>query len=53
MYPDGHALPVCLLARDTLDVHDIFEAVDGGDGAFTAFVGASDDGDFVVFADRN
>ena len=51
MYPDLHALPVCLLAHDPLDVHHVFESVDGGDGAFAAFVRATYDGDFVVFAD--
>ena len=48
---NGHALTIALLARDSLDVHDVFEAVDGGDLAFTAFVAAAFDDDFVVFAD--
>ena len=30
---------------------EVFQAIDGGDFAFAAFVGASHDGDFVVFAD--
>jgi hypothetical protein len=34
-------------------VDKVFETVDGGDFAFTAFVGAADDCDFVVFADGN
>jgi hypothetical protein len=32
-------------------VDEVFQAVNGGDFAFAAFVGASDNGDFVVFAD--
>lgn len=32
-------------------MYDVLEAVDGGDFAGAAFVGAADDGDFVVFAD--
>lgn len=51
VHPDQHALPVRLLARHALDVDYVFEAVDGGDGAFAAFVAAAHDGDFVVFAD--
>ena len=46
-----HRLTVGFLAGDALDVDDIFETVDGGDFALAAFVGAADDGDFVVFAD--
>ena len=49
--PDGYALAVALLAAHTLDVNDVFEAVDGGDLALAAFVGAALDDDFVVFAD--
>ena len=48
---DLHALAVALLARDTLDVDDVFEAVDGGDFALAAFVRAALDDYFVVFAD--
>ncbi len=48
---DGYALAVALLAGDTLDVDDVFEAVDGDDLALAALVGAALDGDFVVFAD--
>lgn len=51
MHPNRHALPVRLLTRDPLDMHYIFESVDGGDGPFTAFVRAANDGHFVVFAD--
>ncbi len=32
---------------------EVFQAVDGGDFAFAPFVGASYNGDFVVFADGN
>lgn len=48
---DGDALAVALLATHTLDVHDVFEAIDGGDLALAALVGASLDDDLVVFAD--
>lgn len=48
---DLHALPVRLLLRQTLDVDDVFETVDGGDFAFAALVAAAHDEDFVVFAD--
>ena len=51
MHPDRYALPIRLLARDALDVYHIFESVDGGDGAFAAFVRAAYDSYFVVFAD--
>jgi hypothetical protein len=44
-------LPIALLAAHALDVDEVLEAVDGGDFAFAALVGAADDGDFVVFAD--
>ena len=48
---DGDALAVALLAGDSLDVHDVFEAVDGEDFALAAFVAAAFDHDFVVFAE--
>ena len=44
-------LAVALLSCHTLDVHDVLEAVDGGDFAFAAFVRATLDDYFVVFAD--
>ena len=50
-YAHRYARPVRLLFRDSLDVDDIFETVHGGDFAFAAFVGATGNGDFVVFAD--
>jgi hypothetical protein len=50
---ERYRLAVGLIAGDSLEVDEVFEAVDGGDFAFTAFVGAADDCDFVVFADGN
>lgn len=46
-------MAVALLPRHSLDVHDVFEAVDGGDFALAAFVGAALDDHFVVFTDRD
>lgn len=46
-------LTVGLLAHDSLNVHDIFETIDRSDFASTAFVGATCDENFVVFADGN
>jgi len=40
-----------LLFGDSLDMYDVFEAVDGGHFSFAAFAGASDYKHFVVFAD--
>ena len=51
MDTDRYALPVRLLAVHTFDANEVFEAVDGGDFAFAALVGAAHDGYFVVFAD--
>jgi hypothetical protein len=51
VHADRHGLAVRLLPRDALDVNEIFETVHGGDFAFSAFVGAADNCDFVVFAD--
>lgn len=48
---DGNTLAVTLLTGDALDVDDVFEAVDGDDFAFAAFVAAAFDDYFVVFAD--
>jgi hypothetical protein len=42
-----------LLADDTLDVNDVLETVDRGDLALTTLVGATDDGDLVILADRD
>ena len=50
-YSQRYALPVALLAHDTLDVDDVFETVDGCDFALAAFVGPAGDYDFIVFAD--
>ena len=44
MDADGYGLAIGFFAGDTLDVDDVFETVDGGDFAFTAFVGTSDNG---------
>ena len=46
-------MAVRFFAGDTFDVNDVLETVDGGDFPGTSFVGAADDGDFVVFAYRN
>lgn len=48
---EGDGLAGGLLAGDALDVDDVLEAVDGGDLALAALVGATDDGDLVVLAD--
>lgn len=50
---DGHALAVGLLAGHALDLDQVLEAVDGGDLALAALVGAAHNGDFVVLADRD
>lgn len=47
------ALAAGLVAGDTLDVDHVLETVDGGDLALTALVGATDNGDLVVLADRD
>lgn len=51
MDAEGDGLARGLVAGDALDVDDVFEAVDGGDLALAALVGAADDGDLVVLAD--
>lgn len=51
MDADWYRLPIRLLAGDALNVDDVFETVDGCDFAFTTFVGAAGDDDFVIFAD--
>jgi hypothetical protein len=48
---NGDGLAVGLLAGDALDLDEVLEAVNGGDLALTALVGATDDGDFVILAD--
>lgn len=53
MDPQRHRLSIGFLANDAFDVDDILKAIDGDDFAGAAFVGAADDGDFVVFADGN
>lgn len=49
-YAHRYARPIRLLFRDSLNVDDIFETVDGGDLAVATFVGAAGYSDFVVFA---
>lgn len=53
MNAERYRLTIGLFPHNTLNVHDVFETVDGYDFAFAAFVGASGDEDFVVFADRD
>lgn len=48
-----YALSVALFARDSLDVDDIFQTVDGCHLPFTTFVGTAGYNDFVVFANGN
>lgn len=49
----GHGLARDLLAGDTLDVNHVLETVDAGDLALLVLVGAADDLDLVILADRN
>lgn len=51
MDADGHGLTVGLFAGHSLDVDEVLQSVHGRDLAFTALVGASHNGDFVVFSD--
>lgn len=51
MNADGDRLAVGLLAVDALNVDDVLQAVDRGDLALTALVGATDNGDLVILAD--
>ena len=51
METKGNGLAGGLVAGDALNVDDVFEAVDRGDLALTALVGATDNGDLVVLAD--
>ncbi len=50
---EGNGLAGGLVAGDALDVDDVFETVDGGDLALGALVGAADNGDLVVLANRD
>lgn len=50
---DGNGLAVGLLAADSLNVHDVFEAVDRCDLALAALVAAALNDDLVVLADRD
>ncbi len=51
MEAEGNRLARGLLLDDTLDVDDVFETVDGGDLAFATLLRASDNQNFIVFAD--
>ena len=51
--PQRNALPIALFPRHPLNVDHVFQAVDRGDFAIAAFVGAAYNGDFIVFADGN
>lgn len=53
MNAERYRLTVGLFPDDSLNVHDVFETVDGYDFAFAAFVGSSSYKNFVVFADRD
>ena len=53
VYADRYALSIGLLPRDSFDVNEVFETVDRCDFAFSAFVGAAYNEDFVVFSDWN
>ena len=48
---DRYRLAIRLFARNTLEMHKVFETVDRGDFGFTAFVRATSNHDFVIFAD--
>lgn len=48
---DGDRLAVYLLPGNTLDVDDVFQAVDGDDLAFTTLERATGDDDLVVLTD--
>lgn len=50
MDTQGHALSIALLAGKAFDMDDVFEAVDGHNFSFAAFVRAAGYEDFVVFA---
>lgn len=50
MDSDGNGLTVGLFTRDSLDMDEEFQSVDGCDLAFAALVGSSDNCDFVVFS---
>ena len=34
-------------------MYEVFESIDGGNFAFSAFVGTAHNGDFIVLADGN
>lgn len=45
------ALAGGFVAGNALDVNDVFQTIDRGDLALTAFVGTTNDGDLVILAD--
>lgn len=51
--PDWRTRPIRLLSRDSFNVDNVFETVDGGDLAIAAFMPATDYGNFIVFANRD
>lgn len=51
--PDWRTRPVRLLSRDSFNVDNVFETVDGGNLAIAAFMPATDYGNFIVFANRD
>lgn len=51
MDAERNGLAGSLVAGDALDVDDVLEAVDRGNLAFLALLGAADNGDLVVLAD--
>lgn len=48
-----NALAVRLLADDTLNVDNVLETIHAGHFALTALIGAPDNGDLVILADRD
>lgn len=53
MDAEGDGLTGGLLLDDSLDVDDVLETVDGGDLAFAALVGSSNNEDLIVLSDRD
>ena len=51
MNRDRNRLSIDLVSIDLFDINGVFETIDLGDFAFTAFPGATGDFDNVVFAD--
>lgn len=53
MDADRDALAVRFLARDSFDVDEVFQTVNGSDFALAAFVRPSGNDDLVIFSDWN